>query len=90
MKVTLSLREDVVRRAKSRLAMEGRSFSGVVEELLRMYDELSFLDELCGRLGLESRFYTDLEVVANRPSGLRAEEVVREVRDGRSESLPVH
>jgi len=31
-----------------------------------------------------------LEVVANRPSGLRAEEVVREVRDGRSESLPVH
>jgi len=79
-----------VRRAKSRLAMEGRSLSGVVEELLGVYDELSFLDELCGGLGLESRFYTDLEVVANRPSGLRAEEVVREVRDERSESLSGH
>jgi len=88
-KVTLSLREDIVRRAKSRLAMEGKSLSGVVEELLGMYDELSFLDELCRRLGLECRFYTDWEVVADRPSGPRAEEV-REVRDGRSECLSGH
>ena len=41
-KVTLSLREDVVRRAKSKLAMEGRSLSDAVEEFLLIYDELDF------------------------------------------------
>jgi len=46
-KVTLSLREDFVRRAKSKLAMEGRSLSDAVEELLLTYDELHFLDKLC-------------------------------------------
>ena len=46
-KVTLSLREDVVRRAKSKLAMEGRSLSDAVEEFLLTYDELDFLDKLC-------------------------------------------
>ena len=41
-KVTLSLREDVVRRAKSKLAMEGRSLSDALEEFLLIYDELDF------------------------------------------------
>ena len=33
-KGTLSLRKDVVRRAKSKLAMEGRSLSDAVKEFL--------------------------------------------------------
>lgn len=86
-KVTLSLREDVVRRAKSKLAMEGRSLSDAVEEFLLIYDELDFLDKLCESLGLESRFYTSSEITSNRSTGLKTEEVVREVRDERSNDL---
>jgi len=41
-KVALSLREGVVRRAKSKLAMEGRSLSDAVKEFLLTYDELHF------------------------------------------------
>ena len=89
-KVTLSLREDIVKRAKSKLAMEGGSLSDLVEEFLSTYDELGFLDGLCRGLGFESRFYTSLEVEADRPRGLRAEEVVREIRDERSKRLLGH
>ncbi|RLG62658.1 hypothetical protein DRO21_07105 [archaeon] len=76
-KVTLSLREDVIRRAKSKLAMEDRSLSDAVEEFLLTYDELHFLDKLRESLGLESRFYTSFEITANRSTGLKAEEVMR-------------
>lgn len=89
-KVTLSLREDLVRSVKSRLALEGRSLSEAVEELLGMYDVDGFFSTLCEELGLEKRFYTASEVKAGRPSGYRAEEVVRELRDGREESLLGH
>ena len=89
-KVTLSLREDVVRRAKSKLAIEGRSLSDAVEEFLLTYDELDFLDKLCESLGVESRFYTSYEITSNRSTGLKAEEVVREVRDERSNNLSRH
>ena len=41
-KVALSLGEGVVRRAKSKLAMEGRSLSDAVKEFLLTYDELHF------------------------------------------------
>ena len=41
-KVTLSLREDVIRRAKSKLAMEDRSLSDAVKEFLLTYDEVHF------------------------------------------------
>ena len=80
-KVTLSLREDVVRRAKSKLAMEGRSLSDAVEEFLLTYNELDFLDKLCESLGIGSRFYTSSEITSNRSTGLKAEEAVREARD---------
>ena len=86
-KVTLSLREDLVRRVKSRLALENRALSDAVEELLAMYDELGFLDELCEALGLERRFYTGSEVKADRPRGLKAEDIVREARDGREKRI---
>ena len=89
-KVTLSLREDVVRRARSKLAIEGRSLSDAVEEFLLTYDELYFLDKLSENLGLESRFYTSSEITSNRPTGIKAEEVVREIRDERSNNLSRH
>lgn len=86
-KVTLTLREDVVRRVRSRLAMEGRSLSSIVEEFLMMYDELSFLNKLCENLGFERRFHTDQEILAHRPAGFKAEKVVREIRNERSENM---
>ena len=86
-KVTLSLREDLVKRAKSRLALESRSLSDLVEEFLATYDTLELLDQLCGLLGLEKRFYTSSEVKAGRPLGLKAEDVVRELRDERAERI---
>jgi len=89
-KVTLSLREDVVKRAKSRLAMEGRNLSEVVEEFLSLYDKIGFLDKLCQSLNIEARFYTSAEVKANRPRGPGAEKIVREVRDERSKRLSGH
>ncbi|MBC7113706.1 MAG: hypothetical protein H5T34_06840 [Candidatus Methanomethyliales bacterium] len=89
-KVTLSLKEEIVRRARSKLAMEGKSLSDAVEEFLLTYDELNFLDKLCESLGLENKFYTGSEVTANRPAGLKAEEVVREIRDERTKHLSRH
>ncbi len=86
-KVTLSLREDLVRRTKSRLALEGRSLSDLVEELLATYDTLEFLDRLCESLNLKKRFCTGPEVKADRPLGVKAEDVVRELRDERAKRV---
>ena len=86
-KVTLSLREDLVKKAEDRLASEGKSLSDLIEELLAMYDTLELLDRLCESLGLGKKFYTSSEVKASRPSGLKAEEVVRELRNGRVERV---
>ncbi|MEM0495324.1 MAG: hypothetical protein QXU72_08705 [Thermofilum sp.] len=87
-KVTLSLREDLVRRLKSRLALEGKSLSEVVEESLTVYEGAELLERICDELGLEKRFYSRFEVEADRPKGFKAEEVVRDVRDERAERLP--
>ncbi|MBS7611729.1 hypothetical protein KEJ27_05920 [Candidatus Bathyarchaeota archaeon] len=87
-KVTLSLREDLVKSLKSKLALEGRALSDVVEESLIMYEESEFIEKLCEVLGLEKRFYTSFEVEADRPKGSKAEEVVREIRDERAKRLP--
>lgn len=61
-----------------------------MEEFLSVYDELSHLDRLCRSLGFEEKFYTDLEIRADRPRGLMAEEAVREARDERSERISGH
>ena len=86
-KLTLSLSKNLVRRAKSRVALEGRSLSEVIEELLSLYDEAGYIDELCQKLNLEKRLYTSSEVEAERPRGPKSEEVIREFRDERSERL---
>ncbi len=46
-KVTLSLDGELVRRVKSRLALNGKSLSSVVEEFPSIYDGFEFLDGLC-------------------------------------------
>ena len=87
-KVTLSLRGDLVRKVKSRLAMEGKNLSEVVEEFLQMYEQSELLDKICEELEMERKFLTSFEIRSQRPRGLRAEELIREMRDERSERLP--
>lgn len=89
-KVTLSLREDLVKSLKSRLALEGRTLSEVVEESLVVYEGQEFLEELCEALGLEKRFYASSEIEGSRPRGSRAEEAVREIRGEREKRILGH
>lgn len=49
-KVALSLREDLVKRLKSKLALEGRTLSDIVEGSLTTYDVFEFLEKLCEML----------------------------------------
>ncbi|MEM2849666.1 MAG: hypothetical protein QXI36_05260 [Candidatus Bathyarchaeia archaeon] len=86
-KVTLSLREDLVKRVKSKLALEGRTLSDIVEESMATYDEFEFLEKLCEMLDLEKTFYTGFEIEADRPRGFKAEEAVREARDERAKRI---
>lgn len=86
-KVTLSLDEALVKRVKSRLALEGKTFSGVVESLLANLDCISFLDSLVEALNLERRVYSYGDVVSGRPSGLDAAAVVRALRDEREKGI---
>jgi len=71
--VTLPVKEDLVKRARSRLALESRSLSDLVKEFLATHDALEFLDRLCELLGLKKRFCTSSEVKTNRPLELKAE-----------------
>ncbi|MEM0203518.1 MAG: hypothetical protein QXO16_05585 [Archaeoglobaceae archaeon] len=82
-KVTLSLREDLVRSLKSKLAFEKRSLSDVVEEALILYEGSEFLERLCEALGFEKRYTFE-----TRPKGFKAEEIVREIRDEFEKRLP--
>jgi|BEDMetMinimDraft_2_1075160.scaffolds.fasta_scaffold11949_2 hypothetical protein len=86
-KVTLSLREDIVKSVRSKLAMEGRNLSDVVEEFLLTYNELEFLNATSQNLGLRDAFYTSAEIKADRPDGAKAEDIVREIRDERAKHL---
>ncbi|RLG53071.1 MAG: hypothetical protein DRN99_07110 [Thermoproteota archaeon] len=89
-KVTLLLRSDLVKKVESKLASEGKSLSELVEDLLEAYDSEKLLDELCEELGLEKRPYSDMEVTSSRPRGLKAEDIVRELRDQRYTRLWQH
>ncbi len=86
-RVTLSLDKDLVSRVKSRLALEGRSLSELVEDLLSIYDIETFIRDLCRGLGLDCRYSSPQEITSGRARGLRAEDIVREARYGREEHL---
>jgi len=89
-KVTLSLDESLVRRIKSRLALEGKTLSETVESLLASLDYISFLNSLAEALDLERMVYSYNDVVASRPKGLDAGAVVREVRNEREKNISRH
>lgn len=86
-KLTLSIREDLVRKVKSRLALEDKGLSEIVEESLENYYTENFFDDIISELGFEKVFYSSEEVKKNRPKGIKAEEIIREVRDERGEHI---
>jgi hypothetical protein len=90
MKVTLSLDEGLVKRVKSKLALEGKTLSGTIERLLANLDHIRFLNSLTEALSLERGIYSFKEVMVDRPMGLDAGAVVRELRDEREKSISRH
>ena len=89
-KVTLSLDERLVKKVKSKLALEGKTLSGTIEKLLANLDHLRFLDGLGEALRLERGVHSFKEVMADRPRGLDAGAVVRELRDEREKRISRH
>ncbi|MFN3804907.1 MAG: hypothetical protein ACK4SY_07610 [Pyrobaculum sp.] len=85
--ITVRIRRDLYERVVERLSEEGKTIDAVVEEALAQYDGEEILDRFYKALGLEKREYTDAEIIAERPTGLKAEDVVREIREERERRI---
>jgi hypothetical protein len=87
-KLTLSVEEDLLRRAKGFAAREGLSISGLVEEFLRGLVATESLDKVAQELGLgDLSLVNKGDVPRIRSKGLDAAEIMREMRRGRMERL---
>jgi hypothetical protein len=87
-KLTLSVEEDLLRRAKGFVAREGLSISGLVEEFLRGLVASESLDVVAEELGLGGLFFVNKgDVPRIRSKGLDAAEIVREMRSDRMKRL---
>ncbi len=83
-KLTLSIDEDLLKEVKSIFTRKGVSISRVVEEFLESMMASKWLEELANALGYESLTPLDpFKIPVNRPDGVDAAKVVRELRDGR-------
>lgn len=86
-KLTLSVRGDLVERARARAQWLG-SLSSLFEDFLGSFDGEYIADSLCGELGLDCGdvLLAPGEVVSRRPKALGGPvaEVVRELRRGRA------
>jgi len=83
MKVTLSLSKDVVDEIRRELA--GESFSRIVEKSLENTSGVLFIKKMSSALNLEREIISpkDVPKLRRKVEGIRAEEVVREIREGR-------
>jgi hypothetical protein len=79
-KITLSLDKSLVERIRSELS-SGETLSGAVEISLANMSSEIFLDTVASALELKKEVMSPREILATRQRGLRAEEVVREIRD---------
>ena len=83
-KLTLTVDGSVLKEVKSVLAGQGFSISRVVEEFLESLLASRWLEELADDLGYESLLPLDpSKIPVDRPRGMDAAKVVRELRDGR-------
>jgi transcriptional regulator len=79
-KITLSLDKSLVERIRSELS-SGETLSGAVEISLANMSSEIFLERVGSALELKKEVLSPREILAMRKRGLRAEEVVREIRD---------
>jgi hypothetical protein len=86
-KLTLTIEKDIVRQAKSKLALEDKSVSEIVEVLLKSYVTNSWIDELMASLGIKKRYVSYDSVMKNRKRGLDSGKIIRSMRDGRANSI---
>jgi hypothetical protein len=83
-KLTLSVRKDLLDEVKRLTALEGRSVSSIVEEYFEYIVFDRWIEALAEELELDDLEPTsEYEVVENRPKGLEAARIVRELREGR-------
>jgi hypothetical protein len=85
-KLTLSIDEEVIKEAKSESLRRNTDVSTLVEEFLRSISRLR-IKEIMLKLGVEERYVSYEEIAKGRPSGLAAEKVIRELRNGREQNI---
>jgi len=87
-KLTLSVSEDLLREVKLLASGEGRSLSSIVEEYFEYLVSSRWIDVLAEELGLGKLEPTaESEIPRQRPSGLDAAKIVRELRASRGERI---
>jgi hypothetical protein len=83
-KLTLSIYEELLSEVKKLSTIKGISLSEIVEEYFESLVFEGWARNLCDDLGLgELEPTTELEITRNKPKGLDAAKVVRELREGR-------
>jgi hypothetical protein len=83
-KLTLSIDGELLSEVKKLSTLEGISLSEIVEEYFESLVFERWVRNLCDDLGLgELEPTTKLEITRNKPKGLDAAKVVRELREGR-------
>jgi hypothetical protein len=83
-KLTLSIDEELLSEVKKLSTIKGISLSEIVEEYFESLVFERWVRNLCDDLGLgELEPTTELEITRNKPKGLDAAKVVRELREGR-------
>ncbi|MCC6013700.1 MAG: DUF6364 family protein [Candidatus Verstraetearchaeota archaeon] len=81
-KLTLSIDEDLLKEAKRISALEGNSLSSIVEEYFEGLVFEKWIKELCNDLSFKDiKPVIESEIPKNRPKGLEASKIIRELRD---------
>lgn len=89
-KLTLSIDEDVIKRAKSALVLKNKTLSEIVEERLLSIYASNEMDNAMRNSGLECR-YVNPDDIRRKRSNMKltnSSETIREMRDEMNERIP--
>ncbi len=83
-KLTLSIRDDLIREVKKIALEKGVSLSNIVEEYFESLVSSNWIDKLAEELGIsELEPTTEDEIPAGRPKGVDSTRVIRDLRGDR-------
>ncbi len=80
-KVTLSLDKDIVDKIRRELSTR-ETLSGAVEKSLESLSASILLEKIASQMGLLREILSPREILKMRVKGAKAEDVVREMRNG--------